>query len=318
MFALTRCPEAGIPVRPNATVDPVIGDEPLAGVVTGNNVRVRAGAVVAPAHADEVQTMLDKGDTVQVIGARDDYYKIVPPANCYFWVAREYIKPIRMADQETIVAGAAQAGSVVMGKPVNNELGTATAAAASKAQADRKMYDQLARAFIEEKAKPILTQDYNAIGEKLAVLIAETESPSVKLSARSLLAQARRSQMAAEASKLSLDQDRKLTEILKAIDQQVQDVQSQPEPSATADAAAMLQGLVRRSAAVEGTVPDPQRLFYLTDSTGHIAAYLESGYPALELAGYVGKTAKVWGTMSYDAFADVRVMTVQSIRVVEP
>ena len=75
---------------------------------------------------------------------------------------------------------------------------------------------------------------------------------------------------------------------------------------------------MRKRSAATGKVPDPQRLFYLTDSDGEIAAYLESGFSGVELSGYLGKAVAVWGTMTYDPFADVRVMDVDRISLLKP
>ena len=73
----------------------------MRGIVTGDNVRVRAGSIgsVKPANADEVQVKLSRGAEVLIIGQRDEYYKIVPPEQCYFWVSKQFVKKIAPATE---------------------------------------------------------------------------------------------------------------------------------------------------------------------------------------------------------------------------
>ncbi|MCK5270434.1 MAG: SH3 domain-containing protein, partial [Sedimentisphaerales bacterium] len=65
---------------PIAPVEKPAARKFLRGMVTGNFVRVRVGSIkVPPVNARQVQTRLNYGAVVQVIGERDDFYKIVPP-----------------------------------------------------------------------------------------------------------------------------------------------------------------------------------------------------------------------------------------------
>jgi SH3-like domain-containing protein len=71
-------------VRPEAGV-------PGKGVVTGDNVRVRAGSSITPASRDAVQGKLSRGTPVEILGEADEFYKIVPPAVATLWVYGEFV-----------------------------------------------------------------------------------------------------------------------------------------------------------------------------------------------------------------------------------
>lgn len=71
-------------------------DNPGTGIVTGDNVRVYAGAPgLIPMHSTSVQTKVDKGDEVVLLGEEQGgYYKIKPLEDCYLWIRSDYTQPI--------------------------------------------------------------------------------------------------------------------------------------------------------------------------------------------------------------------------------
>jgi len=82
----------------DAYVDP--GDGAL-GVVNGDNVRVRAGSLLDAEKRYAVQSKLDKGAQVEIVGHLDrtgneqwGYYKIAPPPGTRAWVAAQYVERI--------------------------------------------------------------------------------------------------------------------------------------------------------------------------------------------------------------------------------
>lgn len=68
------------------------------GVVTGDNVLVRAGSTLSP-RKNEVQTKLHKGDTVTIQGEADGFYKILPPKDACLWISSQYVR--RLGDGPT-------------------------------------------------------------------------------------------------------------------------------------------------------------------------------------------------------------------------
>ena len=90
----------------------------LRGVVTGNFVRVRAGSIkVPPVNARQVQTKLNYGTVVRVVGERDDFYKIVSPPGCYFWISLDYIRSIGPVTAEAARSMRTQVASSISDKP---------------------------------------------------------------------------------------------------------------------------------------------------------------------------------------------------------
>lgn len=66
------------------------------GVVTGDSVRVWAGAGhIKPMHSHSLQTQLNEGDVVTLMGEDSgDYYKIVPPTGAHLWISSRFLKYI--------------------------------------------------------------------------------------------------------------------------------------------------------------------------------------------------------------------------------
>ncbi len=74
------------------------------GEINGNRVRVRAASPAGPEDSYRIQTKLNRGDKVKIIGAHASYYKVVPPKDAYLFISREFIQ---RATQEQIDAATA-------------------------------------------------------------------------------------------------------------------------------------------------------------------------------------------------------------------
>jgi hypothetical protein len=70
------------------------------GKVNSNNVNIRAGSLVN-AMKTTVQTQLNAGDTVQIVGKQDNYLKIKPPATAYLYINKQYVTIARPAVADT-------------------------------------------------------------------------------------------------------------------------------------------------------------------------------------------------------------------------
>jgi uncharacterized protein YraI len=71
---------------------------PKKGVVTGDAVRIWAGSdFVEPMRSSSLQTKLNKGDAVEIIGAPEgegDYFKIAPPKDAYLWISGDNLRAL--------------------------------------------------------------------------------------------------------------------------------------------------------------------------------------------------------------------------------
>ena len=66
-----------------------VGDSNI-GKINRNNVNIRAGSTVN-AMKTTVQTRLNAGDEVEIIGKEQEYLKIKPPAGAYLYVKKDFV-----------------------------------------------------------------------------------------------------------------------------------------------------------------------------------------------------------------------------------
>ena len=64
------------------------------GRVNKSELNVRAGSEVNEMKS-AVETKLDQGQTVQIIGETDEFYKIKPPQGVYLYVKKDYVDPVK-------------------------------------------------------------------------------------------------------------------------------------------------------------------------------------------------------------------------------
>lgn len=86
------------------------------GIVTGDNVLVRAGSTLST-RKNEVQTKLHKGDTVTIQGEADGFYKILPPKDACLWISSQYVRPLDGGPAMTTQPAATRAAATRPGTP---------------------------------------------------------------------------------------------------------------------------------------------------------------------------------------------------------
>jgi uncharacterized protein YraI len=78
------------------------------GKIKGTDVNVRAGSTVN-AMRTTVQTKLNEGDSVEILGEEADFYKIKPPTGVALYVPKQFVDPVRevpaVADAQTPKTG---------------------------------------------------------------------------------------------------------------------------------------------------------------------------------------------------------------------
>jgi uncharacterized protein YgiM (DUF1202 family) len=82
------------------------GADGTRGMVTGENVRVRAPSAAGPDRSYKTQIKLNPGDQVTILGSAEGFYKIVPPAEAYLYVYKDYVT--RATEQQRRLAEQAQ------------------------------------------------------------------------------------------------------------------------------------------------------------------------------------------------------------------
>ena len=71
------------------------------GKVNKDRVSVRAGSSLA-ASKSTTQAWINKGQTVEILGEADGFYKITPPQGAFLYITRQYVKPIAGGARSTL------------------------------------------------------------------------------------------------------------------------------------------------------------------------------------------------------------------------
>ena len=275
------------------------------GVVTGNFVRVRAGSIkVPPVNARQVQTKLNFGTVVQIVGERDDFYKIASPPGCYFWISLDYIRSIGPVTAEIAVSVRSQVASSISDKP--EEKITLT-----EAQLERAEYQELARLFKTEQDKPVLQRELASLQQRLEKLIEDAQTPSVKSLAHRLMRTLARAELARNALKISLSQDERLRITLEEIDKKVELLVSTRAPAGMKQQENVIQGILAPSAVFTAT--NQNRRFLVLGDNDRIICYAVCDIDGPDLSQWLGKKVSLVGRTRFDAFGKTRILYVTGI-----
>ena len=90
------------------------------GRVARPDLNVRAGSSLN-AMKTKVQTKLNEGDDVTILGEQDEYFKIKPPAGAYLYIHKQFVDPVKALP----TAGAAETGSGATADTTGATAGTA-------------------------------------------------------------------------------------------------------------------------------------------------------------------------------------------------
>ena len=306
-FTPTATPEKPTVPGPPAPLASLIGKKMILGRVTGNYVRVRAGSVkVPPANANQVQMRLNKGAEVQIIGEKDDYYKIISPVGSSFWVSLDYIERVGPATPEFVE-------KMLKIRRVSVPGGFKVETVADK---DRQEYQKLGELLNIERSKPISQQDFTKIRTRLTKLTQEAKSPSFKAMAQSLERQLVRCEMGVNLWKMSKRQDDRLEATLKKIDEELELLVAVNSPPNKGIEDIVVKGRLGKSAVF--TTPNKNQRFLVLDANERIIYYAVTGKEGLDLSQWVDKQVSLSGQPEYDAFSKIRILKVTSLVELPP
>jgi uncharacterized protein YgiM (DUF1202 family) len=188
-------------------------DNPTMGIITGDNVGVYAGSdFVLPMHSTSKQVVLNRGQTVKLLGEeKDDYYKIAPPQNAYLWVSSQFL----------------QTADRTIGRPPEVDVGAMVKAPGEKSVApdpnapktDLDLYYVLAEQIKAMQGKPVAERDYTEVKAKLTELAAKKDAGRAARYAEYTLKQVERFELAARATKELDLQKKELTKVEGKIDE---------------------------------------------------------------------------------------------------
>lgn len=266
---------------------------PGVGVVTGDSVRVYAGADhVAPRNSTSQQAKLNHGDIVKMIGpAVGDYYKIESPIGSYLWISSrflDYIGPIpkRQPAQPSLpavkiptikkVVPAPAKTAPDVSKPVAKPKPKPVPVAKPKPVAPKVVspkvkslaeYHKLSAKIDVEVAKPLEKQNFASIKKGLTKIAKDEKSGKAGRYAEYQLDRIDRFELARRAGEEVIDQDEKLARLRKLIRQRhAAKVAKIREPGKF-----IVTGFVRKSHVY--TAAGSERRYLIVDDSGKIICY---------------------------------------------
>jgi uncharacterized protein YraI len=235
---------------------------PTEGIITGDSVPVYAGSdELEPLVSTTKQDVaLTRGQKVRLLGeAKDEYYKIAPPAGAYLWVSSQYLQPTQ-GQQPAVSAG----GPKLQVSPAQ------TPPAVTPAEANLiNEYYALTKQITEEQKKPLAQQDYATLKEKLKTLAENKDGGRAARYAQYTLRQVNRIELARLAGKELALQNKDLQESSERIDKALQErldgIQDMGKYAVT--------GRLQPSALYAAVVDQPRR-YQLVDESGNIKCYV--------------------------------------------
>jgi uncharacterized protein YgiM (DUF1202 family) len=264
-------------------IDP---NRPALGVVTGEAVRVYAGADDRkPMHSTTLQGKLNKGDSVKLLGGeQDDYYKIVPPEFAYLWISTKYVKWIGHASGEVPMIVESNDANAVGGVITEVPL----------VDIKLKEYYELQEKVKAERIKPIVDQNYAEIKTAFQKLANDKEAGKAARYAEYAIKQVERCELAKQVDGAA-----------KLQDQQLQQTGERIEKARAANMAKVQAQDMGRFAAVgkfqvSSIYTEPDRKHYqLIDNGGRIICFALPDGPAsnIDLDQFIGKNVGLVGTI---------------------
>jgi uncharacterized protein YgiM (DUF1202 family) len=255
-------------------------ENPTMGVVTGDNVGVYTGSdFVEPMHSTSKQVVLNRGQTVKLLGEeKDDYYKIAPPQGAHLWVSSQFLQaaekpPVRV--QPPVADANAPAQLPTARKPVDPNAGPLP---------DLDQYYALSAKVKAEHGKPVTEQNYAEIKKKLAVLAAVKDGGRAARYADYTLKQVERFELACRVAKEVDLQNKELQKTTEKIDQaRRQKLGLVPNRSKFA-----LMGKLENSSVYDGA--GQGKRYRILDDAGKTVCYVAPTGPALsvDFSKYVG------------------------------
>lgn len=240
---------------------------PTMGIVTGDNVGVYTGSdFVEPMHSTSKQVVLNRGQTVKLLGEeKDDYYKIAPPQGAYLWVSSQFLQAADKTLVQTPV-GAAKPGMVKKPTDSNAPPGTPLTGL--------DLYYSLSDKVKAELNKRRSEQNYTDIKKKLTELAAIKDGGRASRYAEFTLKQVERYELACKADKEAAQQEKELQKITAKIDEARTTKLAQIEDRSKF----AVMGKLETSSVYAG----PTKRFRVLDDAGKTICYVTPTGPALK------------------------------------
>ena len=299
------------------------------GVVTGDNVRIRAGGTEHEINFWQPHGTLNKGDTVKILervtDRWGDWYKIASPHIAYFWIYAQYVTPLSKPPQDAPTASPTEPTTAPKAAPP-------VIPSAPKKKAPPR----------EVKPAPPVVQDAAALLTKIKQiekqLRAEYDKPLPQRNFKDLLAKYRRIKVADDSfakpwleSRIEFLQNairkrqelagaRSIIEQTEAKQELFQMHRTQLTKDAEAAAGARgypAEGILMASELFIGGLAHPKRFLLRDPSSLRIRAYVQSTGGKIDLNGYAGMYVGVSGPIRYDEKLAVNIIEAEKVTVIK-
>jgi uncharacterized protein YgiM (DUF1202 family) len=260
---------------------------PKKGTVTGDAVRIWAGSdFVEPMRSSSLQTKLNKGASVEIVGAPEgdgDYYKIAPPSDAFLWVSGDCLKTLKKEES----------------KPSTKESQPSLAEVAEKTKPDtaevkkeetkpapprpkmeqvylKQCYDISAK-LDEEIKKPAPEQKYDSYKKMLEPMLADPNEAGMAIEyAKYLSDRIGRYEIAIKTGDQLKEQDQKMADLRKQIDEarkaQIEKISQKFEQY-------IMTGILKPSYVYSDKTG--QKRYLLANEQGRVIAYVVLSDPSL-------------------------------------
>ena len=285
------------------------------GVVTGDNVRVRAGGVLRNSGFWIPQMQLNKGYKVQILGTVEKYYKIVPPEGAYFWISKLYVnRPGEMTDRPKVVPIAPETVKPTPEPtpPTPAKTTEPIQEADKKLQEAMKEFRSIEAELATEYKRPPARRDLKRFIEKYRAIEVGGDSvlqPYIDYRVWTLEAALKRREEGKKFRELVGKVDEKQKEWdMKRTELEVKSLEQRKITYAA-------EGILTTSALYTGTPLHPRRFVVLDGETGTIVAYVENPAENLDLVGKVGKKVGVLGEGRYEGETQSKIIDAERVVV---
>jgi uncharacterized protein YgiM (DUF1202 family) len=296
------------------------GGDGTSGTVDKPDLRVRAGSTLN-AMKTTVQTTLQQGDKVTILGEADEYYKIAPPQGVYLYVSKQFVDPVKSIEatpdaSKVVLTPATKPSdppaSITPDTPIakgattqpaqDNAVAVAPATTQPAADASQVAFDKLENDFAELSKLPLDQQQLDGVQKGYEALIGSDLPESLKRTVDIRIATIKlRQQNKDEFVALKKQQEEAAAKqmALKAEQQELEDRMKANQVKLFTAV-----GTLRTSSLQQGGMI----LYRLTDpANGHTTVYIRSN--DAKLGAMIGQFIGVQGEMVTDSQLNVRVVT---------
>ncbi|HET6428585.1 MAG TPA: SH3 domain-containing protein [Phycisphaerae bacterium] len=302
-----------------------------AGTIKGTNVNVRAGSALEPTRADFVQTRLNNGDEVVILGEHKasiagkefDFYRIKPPPGAMLWIAARFVRPasavveppVTEATTRPVAVGPTTTAPTTLSADSGDGTSTVTTT-----QPIAQISREVAALQLAEKA----LEAENAKGREernLAAVLALYKA--IPLSQASPLESVVKAQIQSLQIQLSLNDDLKeVTELLAEVAAQQERLKlaardTDIKLATTRPVQASAEGVLRRSNLYPGGPVGKRYLVRDPDESGRIT-YIQCTTGLVDLESHLGDQIRVLGVSRFDVKLPAHVIEVEELKVLAP